>query len=151
MDSHSAVSWPLPRWMNYSHRIFPQHRLITSRFSGPTGLREVIRGSEQLWSDPDYNKHFQGITDLSACEVQAKPKDVPALIEFLRNSQCSQGRWAAIFSEPQGIALATLFEFSNALSSRFKVCSTWEGASEFLRLDPPSPAFQIAMAQRQIQ
>jgi hypothetical protein len=128
--------------MKFSYDILPERHLAILRFKGSITLKDVLGGIRQLWADPRYQPAFDGIVDLEGVTTQARIGDITALIVFLQQEKStSQGRWAAIFTEPKPTALALIFKVACHAAFTLEVVSTWEAACNFVRVQlPPLPA-----------
>lgn len=136
--------------MNYAHVIVPSRRFIYQVFEGEFSLDQLIACTRRLWNDPDYSKHYNGITDISRMAPSQALDKLQGLMLFLKSQpQTSQGRWAVITSTPMSTAGAMVYKRDMATHHPFGVFSTWESACAFLQLDlaaPPASAFFTDLA-----
>ena len=126
--------------MPYSHTINLKRKIIIQRFDGTLSLTNVCEGIEQLWSDGQYDRSFDGITDLSHSVVSGNVEDVRALSRFVTNrAQASTGRWAVVTNDPKITAFVLVF---SRLTSKpaLSVFSTWAAATAFMQFETPPPA-----------
>ena len=121
--------------MSFNYLIIPGQSLIALKFTGEITLEDVISGSEKMWGDPEYDKTFNIISDLSEITARAVPSDVTKLVEFYKRPETSEGSWAMIFSEPKSTALGFLFRSAAIIQRRIGVFSTWGAACQFLGVD----------------
>jgi hypothetical protein len=123
----------------YSHTINPKRKIIIQRFDGTLSLANVFEGTEKLWADPQYDRSFDGITDLSHSVAAGSIDDVRALSRFVTNrNQASTGRWAVVTNDPKITAFVLVF---SRLTNKptLSVFSTWAAATAFMQYETPSP------------
>src|SRR5689334_12863500 len=97
--------------MKFSYDILPERHLAILRLKGSITLKDVLRGIRQLSADPRYKPAYDRIVDLEGVTTQPPIGDITPLIVFLQQEKStSQGRWAAIFTEPKPTALALIFK-----------------------------------------
>ena len=125
--------------MSYSHTINLKRRIIIQRFDGALSLSHVCEGIEHLWADGQYDRSFDGITDLSHSVVSGTVEDVRALSRFIiGRAQSSTGRWAVVTTDPRITAFVLVF---SRLTSKptLSVFSTWAAATAFMQFETPPP------------
>lgn len=126
--------------MSYSHTINANRRIIIQRFDGALSLTTVCEGIEKLWADGQYDRSFDGITDLSHSVASGNVEDVRALCRFVTNrAQASTGRWAVVTNDPKITAFVLVF---SRLTSKptLSVFSTWAAATAFMQVEMLPPA-----------
>jgi hypothetical protein len=128
--------------VSYSHTINPQRRIIIQRYDGTLSLANVCEGTEKLWADPQYDRSYDGITDLSHSVAAGSVDDVRALSRLVSNrANASTGRWAVVTNDPKITAFVLVF---SRLTSRptLSVFSTWAAATAFMQFETPPPVAQ---------
>ena len=134
--------------MKFSYAIDSQRHLIFQAYEGDFTLEQHIACTLRLWSDPAYDRTFNGIIDLSAMNSSAGLANLQPLMEFLKNDpRLSKGRWAAIVSTPVVTAGSLVYKRSMAPQHMFEVFSTWESACTFLQIETDRPQlYECCMA-----
>jgi len=125
--------------VSYSYTINPSKRIIIQRFDGSLTLSSIFEGTEKLWADPQYDRSFDGITDLSHSVATGSVEDVRALGKFVATrAQASTGRWAVVTNDPKITAFVLVF---SRLQSRpsLAVFSTWAAATAYMHVETPPP------------
>jgi hypothetical protein len=137
--SRGAAYQPPPT-VSYSHTINPTKRIIIQRFDGTLSLTSVYEGTEKLWADPNYDRAFDGITDLSHSVVSGSVDDVRALSRFVAGREnASTGRWAVVTNDPKITAFVLVFSRLMTRPS-LSVFSTWAAASAYMHVETQPPA-----------
>lgn len=67
----------------FSYKIVRENRIILERFNSVANLQNVMEASLAIWSDPGYNKNFNGLADLRGCKVEFGLKEIAKLFMFL--------------------------------------------------------------------
>ncbi len=132
---------PLPPSMTYQQLILPELRCIASRFIGPGTWQDLTRASELLWTNPAYDRSYDGIMDLTRAQIAVNTSDIPAMVSFYRNSSTSTGRWAVIVTDPKSTAFSLLFKTAAVAQPWIEIFASWENASRFLHTDLSPAAF----------
>ncbi len=132
--------------MKFSYEILPEKRLICLRYEGAFTLKELLMGTELLWSDQRYHPDYQGIVDLTDSTVGVGWADFRAFVEFLcREDRTSRSRWAAVAGTPLAAACALLYKQACTAPHSLDVFSTWDAACNFLKVelspDQPLPCY----------
>lgn len=122
--------------MEFNYDIFPAERVITTRYAGRFTFANLMDTAEQLWADPRYSPHFDGVVDLTDTTLGVGMDDFRALVNFVRDhKKTSEGRWAAIAISPLPTACGLIYSRALAARHTFEVFATFAGASSFLGLD----------------
>jgi hypothetical protein len=126
--------------VKYGHIIDAHQRFIYQAYEGRCTLNYVIACTRRLWADPDYQKSYHGVADLSRMTVDQNIDDLHGYIRFLKSeSLTSNVRWAVIAASPWLTAGAMLYRASMGSRHPIEIFSTWRSAMAYLQLDLPSP------------
>lgn len=120
----------------FSYKIVRENRIILERFNSVANLQNVMEASLAIWSDPGYNKNYNGLADLRGCKVEFGLKEIAKLFMFFaNNANTAKGRLAILVDNPDATARSYLFQ--NKLSGilKAKVFSTTESAADFLGVE----------------
>lgn len=116
--------------------IFPKDEFILEVFDGKVFFNDIIEVTQKIWSHPDYDAEFDGISDLSKADVKLSRDEMNQFIAAIEESQKRvSGRLAIITSKPLATAFAILFEKKVRFNPGVKVFTTHEGAVHFLGKD----------------
>lgn len=129
--------------MRFSYSLHPDRKLALLNFSGSLSIADISRAAHQFWSDPAYNREYDGIADLQNVTTRLKIKDIKSLIDFLQKPQVGTGRWVAIVNSPKATALTLIFKVALTGPFQFEVVSTWEAACRFLDIPDPDRIARI--------
>ncbi|MCX6955719.1 MAG: hypothetical protein NTV51_26545 [Verrucomicrobia bacterium] len=122
--------------MKFDYEIYPEQKLILTRFSGAFTLEDLTGVAQRLWSDPRYSRSYGGVVDLTDTSVAVGRADFRALVDFVRrHKETSTGRWAAVAGSPLATACAIIYQRALAGRHTFEVFSTFEAAGQFLGVD----------------
>lgn len=121
--------------MTFDYEIYPDERMIVTRFKGRftfAGLRDSVT---VMWEDPRYSLNYDGIVDISDMSVGIAMADFRAMLDVVRHSaKISRGRWAAVATTPLAAACGMLYQRTVALRHPFEVFSTVEGVCSYLNV-----------------
>lgn len=122
--------------MFFDYEIYPEERIIVTRFAGRFTFADLSALSLRLWSDARYSRSYDGIVDLTDSTLGVARMDLQALIEFVRgHEKTSEGRWAAVTDSPIAAACSLIYQRGIMGRHTFEVFSTVEAAGWFLGVD----------------
>lgn len=135
--------------MQFDYEIYPEKRLIVTRYAGAFTLADLTKVARRLWSDARYARSFNGVVDLTDMGVSVGRSDFQALMDFVReHKDTSEGRWAAVASSPLATACGLLYKRALAKRHTFDVFSTFEAAGAFVGADLSGEPLFNGPAQR---
>ncbi|KAB1064434.1 hypothetical protein [Salibacter halophilus] len=116
--------------------IFPKDEFILEVFDGKVFFNDIIEVTQKIWSHPDYDAEFDGISDLSKADVKLSRDEMNQFIKAIEESQKRvSGKLAIIASKPLATAFAILFEKKVKFNPGVKVFTTHDGAIHYLGKD----------------
>lgn len=124
---------------SFAHKIIKDRRLVVQCFKGSLDLQVAIAGKMAQMADPDYDRTFNSILDLSNTDAKFSKEDIEKFINYLQKEGDSnpERRTAMITKTPNQAAHYSLFQyFSEGQSARYVVVSTIESATEWVGESP---------------
>ena len=119
--------------MEFDYEIYPEQRMIVTRYRGAYTFATLIACAQKLWADPRYQPAYDGVVDLTDGKLTIGRQDFRAVIDFIRRQdRASRGRWAAVASSPFATACSLLYQRAIEDRHPIGVFSTLEAAGTFL-------------------
>jgi len=124
--------------MAATYLIFPEKKLVISRFEGPTGAGDIRELLVEIWADATFERTFHILMDFSKAVFRIGLDEVKSLCNLVMTlAEGAMGRAAMISTEPIGTALAMLFSKGLSLFTASGVFSTQAAALRFLNVELP--------------
>ncbi len=117
------------------YMIAPEKRLVFERLRGPVSPQDLITLMQQIWSDPSYDRSFNGIVDVRESILDLNPSSLESFAQLILASEsASVGRFAIISSKPIETALSFLIAKKLNKGGSISVFSTWDAVVAYLGL-----------------
>ena len=124
--------------MPFSHEIFPEQRVIVSRYAGVFTFEELATAVTTLWATPGYLCEYRGIADLRDPSLKVAMSDFRALLNLLQqHKDRSTSRWAGVTRSPFVTACAMIYSHTQREPHTFTVFNTWAAACTFIGVTLP--------------
>jgi hypothetical protein len=118
----------------YSDQIYPESRLVISRFSGTVGITEIRHWIDQLVARPDFARDFNGTIDFRDAQLDLSFDALREIAKQVSSCQLS-GRWAHLVTTPVETAISFSYREISCGDHPLDFFSTLRGASAYLGCD----------------
>ena len=120
-----------------SFKIYPEKKLIVTRFIGPIVYQDVLNWVDELTRNEFYSKEYDGIVDLrKAIFTDPDPQKAQALSTYMIEHDFIQGKLVMLVDKPTETALVMIHCRKEGKKHPTEVFSTVQAAASFLERDP---------------
>jgi len=121
--------------MRYHYRIIKEHELIVEVITGEITIEELIRRTEHLMADPDFNPGFSGISDLRSASPCMTKVEIHGFANWIKRPGLvgvGRSKWSILANEPIILKLSHLFRRCILKDDTVGVFGTPKAAAHFI-------------------